>query len=512
MSRTKRFAGAVLSGYALILANILYTLASIPLALHYLSKEEFGLWALVVQVCNFNQILIDLGMSSAVTRVLIDHKDDRGSANYGSVVQTGFLILVVQGVLLAGAGVTISYWLPGWMDVPVEHWRIFRLLVMWQCALLGISMAMRICAFILQAHQRFDIGNYAQLGGFLLGLSGLWVGFELGYGLFSLLLGAAVSTLFAGGFCLWQTWRLHFFPRRGHWGRPNRVIFKELFFYGMDLFLVMVGLQLITASQMPVITRTLGLEAAAIWSVATKLFMLSQQLVYRLFDYATAPFSEMMVRGEKTRLQNRFRDVIVLTGSASAAVGFVMAVCNESFLVLWTKNRISWDATNNFLMAVSLVVYSSTRCHNALASVTKRVGGMKYVYFAEGLAFVCLGLVVAPRFGLAGVIVCGVLTNLAFGGYYGLNRSANYFNVRIREIIFTWLRPCLHVFGLLSPVAIGLWLATRGLAPLPQLIVGGIPMALLAGTILWRFGIPPHLRAELATKLTQIRLRLLARA
>ena len=321
MSRFKRFASSLLSGYALILANIFYTLASVPLALHYLSKEQFGLWALVMQVCNFNQIMIDLGMSGALARVLIDHKDDQSSTSYGSVIQTGFLILLVQGVLMAVIGGAISYWLPQWMDVPPEYWRDFRLLVIGQCGLLAIGFALRIGTFILHAHQRFDITNYAQLGGFVVGLVALWLGFEAGLGIFSLLVSAVAPTLFVSGVCFWGAYRLKLFPGRGRWGRPDRKTFRELFFYGTDLFLVSIGLQLITASQTLVITRTLGLEATAVWSIASKLFMLSQQLVYRLLDFSLAAFSEMMVRGEKARLQERFRDLVILSGSASAAIG-----------------------------------------------------------------------------------------------------------------------------------------------------------------------------------------------
>src|SRR5574337_1296470 len=110
MSRFKRFAHSLVSGYALLAANILYTLVSVPLALHYLSTEEFGLWMLVTQVCNFNQIVIDLGMSGAVARILIDHKDDADSTAYGAVIQTGFLVLLVQGALMAVVGGLISYW------------------------------------------------------------------------------------------------------------------------------------------------------------------------------------------------------------------------------------------------------------------------------------------------------------------------------------------------------------------------------------------------------------------
>jgi hypothetical protein len=83
MSRFKRFAHSLVSGYALLVVNVLYTLASVPLALHYLSKEEFGLWAVVSQICNFNMLVVDLGMSGAVARILIDHKDDSTSTKYG---------------------------------------------------------------------------------------------------------------------------------------------------------------------------------------------------------------------------------------------------------------------------------------------------------------------------------------------------------------------------------------------------------------------------------------------
>ena len=47
MSRFKRFTHSLLSGYVLLGANILYTFASVPLALHYLSEKEIGLWGAV---------------------------------------------------------------------------------------------------------------------------------------------------------------------------------------------------------------------------------------------------------------------------------------------------------------------------------------------------------------------------------------------------------------------------------------------------------------------------------
>ena len=64
MSRIKRFAHSLVSGYVFLGANALYTLASVPLALHYLSKPEFGLWAVATQIAGY-LMLIDFGLGTS---------------------------------------------------------------------------------------------------------------------------------------------------------------------------------------------------------------------------------------------------------------------------------------------------------------------------------------------------------------------------------------------------------------------------------------------------------------
>ena len=508
MSRFKRFAHSLISGYLLLGANMLYTLASVPLALHYLSLEQYGLWALVTQVCNLNQVLIDLGMSNAVARILIDHKDDPNSTGYGAVIKTGFLVLVVQGVLMAVVGGVLSFWLPGWMDVPAEHWRDFRLLVTWQCVMLAVSFATRIFTFILQAHQRYDIGNFSNLGGLILGFIGLWAGYAAGLKLYALLVGGAATVLFSSGFCLWQTHRLRLFPKRGRWGRPNWTTFKELFTFGMDMFLASIGLQLINASQAPVITRTLGLEATGIWSAATKLFLLAQQIVYRLLDYSTAAFSEMIVRGERDRLRERFRELVILSGSAGAAVGATMALCNQAFLEIWTRNRIAWGIENDILMACSLFVFTSTRCHLGLPCMTKQVRGLKFVYLGEGLAYVGFGLLVAPRLGLSGVILGGIITNLLFSGIYGAYRTTDYFKLPTSEVALGWQRSPTLVFLIAMVAAAGIWFATAQLSAVVELLVRGSIMGGIALVCVWTLGLSAARRREGRSRLLALRTRL----
>src|ERR1044071_1888761 len=53
MSRFRKYAHSLVSGYVVLGANMLYTLASVPLALKYLGKPEFGLWALTSQIAGY---------------------------------------------------------------------------------------------------------------------------------------------------------------------------------------------------------------------------------------------------------------------------------------------------------------------------------------------------------------------------------------------------------------------------------------------------------------------------
>ena len=75
MSRFKRFAHSLVSGYVLLGANMLYTLASVPLAWHFLSKDQFGLWFTTATIGGYI-VLLDFGMGGSVARILIDTKLD----------------------------------------------------------------------------------------------------------------------------------------------------------------------------------------------------------------------------------------------------------------------------------------------------------------------------------------------------------------------------------------------------------------------------------------------------
>ena len=340
MSRLKRFAHSLISGYVLLGANMIYTLASVPLALKYLSKAEFALWALATQVAGY-VALVDFGLGASASRVLIDHKDRRASGHYGSMVKTGALVGLTQGTLVILVGVVVALFIGPALkvDLPLQH--DFKWLMIGQCVLIGVGFYTRILNHLLTAHQRYDISNYTSAILFALSFAVMWWCFERGFGVYSTLWGLASGTVIVIGVNLWACVRLDFFPRHGEWGRASWSAFKELFVFARDFFVFVVGSQLINASQIILLTRFSGLEAATTWSVCTRVFLVLSQLVFRIFDYSSSALAEMMVRGERVLLQKRFREIVALSASLSVAAAVMLALCNSSFVSVWTSGRIN---------------------------------------------------------------------------------------------------------------------------------------------------------------------------
>jgi O-antigen/teichoic acid export membrane protein len=511
MSRFRNTARSVSSGYLAMASNVFYTLASVPLALHYLSKDEFGLWALAMQVAAYLQ-LMDLGVTGAVWRILIDHKDDKTGAAYNSVIKTSVLVFVVQGLIVMFAGSVVAYFVPGWMNVPAQYTKACRILIASQCIMNGALFGGRVLMAALQAHQRFDAINYSQIVQFVASLVGLWIGFHYGMGVYSLLLGSAV--LCVSGLASTYVWaaRLKLLRAGTEPGKAGWETFKSLFHFGTQFFLMMVGMHLVSASQVVVVSWKLGLAAAAVWAVATKVYPLAFQLVTKPFDFSTSAFAEMVARGERALLQRRFREVLLLVASGAVFVGAGVAVCNESFVAAWTRGKISWAWQNDILLGALLVITCVTKCPVAMIGPFKKVGIMSIVYFLEGLVFIAAACLTAPRWGMLGVLSSAIVADILLTGAFGFWFVAKYLGITAHEMLFKWLGNAWRYLLLMAVIGFGTWWTTHGLFhqpdgagddglsriyPLARLAVQSGIMMVLGVPLFWRVGLTAELRDEL---------------
>jgi O-antigen/teichoic acid export membrane protein len=293
-------------------------------------------------------------------------------------------------------------------------------------------------------------------------------------------------------------WRLRLFPPAGAWGRPSRQYFFALFDYGKDLFLVAVGAQLITASQTLIITRLLGLQAAAAWSVGTRAFTAVSQAVWRISDVSGPGLSEMITRGEDVLLRKRYKALVILTASLSGFGAVAFALCNSPLVTILSHGKLFWSPLNDILLGTWMVVSAVQHCHNVFVLLTKKIGFMRYVFFVEGLVFVTAALFVARRGGLPAMILCSIVCSTVFSGAYGIWRISRYFSLPIREVALTWLAPMTRVLLLFTPVAVATWWASQHLEhPMSRLALNASIGGSVGLFLFLRYGLSLELQTEL---------------
>jgi O-antigen/teichoic acid export membrane protein len=499
MSRIKRFAHSFLSGFVQLGASALFALVSLPLAAHYLGtdtlgKAEIGLWFNAAQMAGYIA-LMDLGLNASAARILIDYKDDPQRGGYGGIIQTAGWVGLAQAMLIFAMGTLVAFVAAPLLHIPAALEGQCTWLVIGLSGIIAFQFATRIFANLLTANQRFDVGNYGGALGLVANYAVLWWAFSRGKGVYSLLWGQAANAVLSVAVNWIGCWRLSLFPQSGHWGRPTWEAFRELFVFGRDAFLIALGNQFMNFSQSLILTRLLGLNAAAIWGVCTKTYNLLVQVITRIFDYSSSALAEMIVRGERERLLRRFREIAVLSVNLAVCAGTLLAVCNGPFVKVWMPGNFGWPARNDLLLGLWLVTLLVVRTHCGFVGQTKAFRFMRFIYFLEGFAFV--GLTVLFHFlggGIGSMLIASIVCSLCFTFSYGLWRTREYFHLSWGGLA-RWHRGTLALAATIVPAAALVWWLTRNL-PALQRLEADAGLGIWIALMFLRHGFGASLRAE----------------
>ena len=398
-------------GYAQVGANIGFTILSVPLALHYLGKGEFGLWALSLQISGYF-LLIDLGLSSAMSRLLANHKDNLNDGPYGALLLTGGLVFVAQGALLAVLGSLFALIAPPLFSIPETLAHDFRNLLIILSVLSGVAIALRSVTSPLWAFQRLDVSYGFGVVSLVGGLCCLWLGFKAGWGIYSFAWASlppmVVCTAWGFIFCF----RNNFYPVRGCWTKPSWRAFKEMFVFGKDVMLMAIGSQLVNASQIMILGRVAGLEAAATYSIGTKFYSLGTQLTGRLFESSAPALTEMFVRKELGRLKKRFTDIFRTSLFIATSGAVALVVANATVVEWWTSGVIEWKFHWDFMLGSLLLATTCSRCLVGLFGIAGNLRPVRNLYLAEAAVFLAIGIPAAAHFGIAGLMGASLLVHL----------------------------------------------------------------------------------------------------
>ena len=494
--RSTSFVRGLGASYFATVINIAYTAATVPLALHYLGKEQFGLWALAQQIAGY-LILLEFGVSSAVSRFIANHKDDVNGGDYGRLLLTGAIVFAAQGSLIAVVGLVFSIFAPALFAIPTPLTADFTNILMIITSLAGFSIFSRSLGVPLWSFHRMDfsyhIGSISLISGFVI----LWIGFHFGLGIYSLALSGLPAALLCPLITFFFCKKHGFYPStKSGWQMPTFADIQRVFAFGKDAALMSLGSQMVNASQIMIISRFSGLDAAATFSIGTKLYSLGQQLVARIIGAAAPALTELFVRGEISRFSARFSDVLSISAFLATLIGSFLICGNSGGVSFWTSGMITWSHWADGMLGFLLVATSFTRCLTELFVFRGNLKSVRYIYLVEGFFSVALAIPAVINFGLPGLLFTCLFVHLAVVLGFSL-KAANKVLARPTLIIQQILKSFLILFFIFVITAI--WGSHYFKSIQAVFIV--ISLTGSAGVFGWVFMLQHSLRSEICNKL-----------
>jgi O-antigen/teichoic acid export membrane protein len=432
ISSKDRYFATLVSGYLLMALQIVLALATVPIALKYLGKEEFGIWSLATQVAIWLQLL-DAGMNGAISRHLIDYRNDPDGEGLSRCLATGFRVLCLQGLVIFVMAFLVGRFAGPVFGLSPDDAAAFGKVLLMLGFGTAVSFVIKVVTSWLYASQRLDLCNFVSLGIFVLEFTVFWLLISHGVGIFALAWARVFTALAAFVVYGWIAAKVVGFPLAMLTSRWDRDMFLRLASYGGGMFMLTLGTQLLTMTQTAMVTKKLGLVAAAVWATAPKLFQLVLQTVSKLWDYRVPYLSSLMAEEQIPTLTRSFQGLFRATAYiGGGGLGAIVAL-NPVFLNIWTHQQIQWASINDGLIAGVFYLSLLIRCVTDFVMHTKKIGWMPFLMLCEGLIFVVSSLFLLPVYGIPGMLAASLVTGGLLRLPYAWTKFSSFLALPKRE-------------------------------------------------------------------------------
>jgi len=499
MDRTKLLFRGLGIGYVSLAASMAYSFLSIPLALKYLGKTEYGLWALVLSITSYLNFS-ELGMTNSVQRHLIDLRERRPDQRYGAIFLTGavtFGVIALVCLIIGGTGVHFAASL---FRITSTYATTFEFLLLGSVTLFSLSLGTRILGVPLYVYQRHDLYELSNIVLYLIWFFVLWLGLHAGFGVYSLLLSQGIGFLWTCGFNVAVCWRLSLYPARGEWSRPSGNIIREIAVYSRDSFLQQVGQQIVMTLPMLLISRWLGLDAAAVWAVATRPFYILRQILSRPFQYGVSMLADLLTSKGAPAMMSRWMQLSQLMTAGALAVYPVCIVYNSSFLNLWTHGKIEWWGWNDPAYGLYSYLLVALFPWYGIVGIDKNFGITRITSLLEALLLALLCWCLFHPLGLTGFILALILSKIVFGLLPSLFYLRSVFGEPVWHVFWNaQMRPLIAVpFCMVSAVIP--WFLMPSKPGWGALILAGCISTVASMVCVVLFGVDRDVRKDLLLK------------
>ena len=487
----KQFIKNVGSGWLAVFVTGLVGFLSLPLNLKHLGTELYGISALAVSTLTLFSFL-SMGMQPALLRFFshaVAEKDREKFKSLSSMAQ-----LLLGGLGFIGAiGFLCTYpWFVAIYQVPENVRRDLFILFLAIAFDFWANLFLIPFTTVIQAGNRFDVGNMQQCLAKVLRIIVLFVG----YSFFSPSLLILAASTFAGTFyqltsLVFLAYRIHgnaiFFHRKSlRWN-----LLPPLFSFSVWNFISQVSVGLSIQLPMLIIGKTLGVDMVAAFSPAIVLSSFCSTILIQVSAPLVPIASKDIVESGGKNLGRWAIQMGEITASLGCSIVIVFALFGSEIITAWLGESFAWIG-----MIVTITVMGIV--FNGIQTTNYRLvlGG------SASIAPIALSAVV-----ITVVASMGTLLGTVYGGWSLLEVAllitlarllrnffylAIYFSRRLNYSIvdYAWrvqVKPLLMGLSVICFFHIIKWQIPFSLVNIPALVLSSLLVACVYLSLCWKF-------------------------
>ncbi|MCB2293948.1 oligosaccharide flippase family protein [Clostridium algoriphilum] len=446
MAVNQRRAGIVLS-YVSMFFSIVIGLIYVPMLLHFLGKEQYGLYQLMGSLIAYMAVM-DFGLSNTITRYYSRYLALKDEENQSNVLAISCIIYGIITVVVLIAGVIIYFKLGDIFgkSLTVDELVKAKQIYIIQMVNIAITIPSNIFTAVINSHERFI---------FVRGLSILQtvlqpfvviavmyykadvIGLVIVISVFNI--GTILIKIYYAMFKIKAKIKLYCW---------NKVLVKEMTIFSFFIFLNMVIDQIYFKTDQIILGIVAGTSVVAVYSIASQLdqyyinFSSSVNSVFLPRIAAISAKTEDM-----TEINSMFNKVgrIQYAIMAMLLSGFI--IYGESFIVFWAGPDFKNAYYMSLIVMVPLLVPLIQSMGIVIIQAKNKHAFRSKMYFAIALFNVALSIPLAKMYGGIGCAI-GTGVGLVIGNWFVINI---YYHKVIGIDIKAFAK---EIFAMTPPIAI----------------------------------------------------------